>query len=141
MTTGGTWAFTNTTRTKIFDGTFASGSSFKMCLLTNASNIGAASTTYAGLTGEVSTTNTGYATGGLAVTVTLAGTTSVTWKTNNPQWTAGTANLTAKYGAIYKVASDVVTYVTLDSGGADVTTTSGNTLTVDCQTNAVMTLA
>ncbi|OYN81787.1 hypothetical protein [Mycolicibacterium sphagni] len=137
----GQWVFTNNTRTKILDGTFASGGSYKMCLLTSSSNISASSTSYASLTGEVGTTNTGYATGGISVIPVLSGTTSVTWKTNNPQWTAGSAGLTAKFGAIYKVGGDVVCYVPLDSGGADVTTTSGNTLTVDCTTNPVFTLA
>lgn len=137
----GTWTFTNTTRTKILDGTFASGSSFKMALFTSSSNLSVSSTTFSGCTNEVGTTNTGYTAGGIAVTPVLSGTTSVTWKTNNPQWTAGSANLTAKWAAIYKVAGDVVAFVTLDSGGADVTATSGNTLTIDCTTNPVFTLA
>ena len=137
----GTWTFTATTRTKILDGTFASGGSFKMALFTSSSNLTTSSTTFAGVTNEVGTTNTGYTAGGIAVTPVLSGTTSVTWKTNNPQWTAGSANLTAKWAAIYKVGGDVVAFVTLDSGGADVTATSGNTLTIDDTTNPVFTLA
>jgi len=137
----GTWTFTNTTRTKILDGTFASGGSFKLALFLSTSNLSTSSTTYAGLTNEVGTSNTGYTTGGVAVTPTLSGTTSVTWKTNNPSWTAGSSGLTAKWAAIYKVSGDVVAFVTLDSGGADVTATSGNTLTIDNTTNPVFTLA
>ena len=127
----GQWTLTNTTRTKILNGQFVSGDSFKVALFTNASNLTIASTTFAGCTSEVGVSNTGYAAGGIAVTLALAGTTSVTVSaTTNPAWTAGSANLTAKWAALYEVGGDVVCFVTLDSGGADVTTTSGNTCTI-----------
>lgn len=140
----GTWTFTTTTRTKILDGTFASGSSWKVALFLSTSNLTTASTTFAGLTNEVGTTNTGYTAGGSAVTASLSGTTSVTWSfATDPVWTAGSANLTAKWAVLYKVSGDVLAFVTLDSGGADVTATSGNTLTVDSDgtPGPVMTLA
>lgn len=140
----GTWTFTNGARTKILDGTFASGSSWKVALFTSTSNLTTASTTFAGCTNEVGTTNTGYTAGGEAITAALAGTTSVTWSfSSNPSWTAGSANLTAKWAAIYKVAGDVLCFCTLDSGGADVTATNGNTLTIDSDgtPNPVFTLA
>jgi hypothetical protein len=140
----GPWLFTNTTRTKILNGQFViSSGSYKVALVTSASNISAASTTWAGVTGEVGTTNTGYATGGIAVSpLVLAGTTSVTTKFGtNPVWTAGTANLVAHWAVLYEVGGDVVAYCLLDSGGADVTTTSGNTLTIDSITNPLLTLA
>src|SRR6266571_4675204 len=73
------WSFTNTGRTKILDNTgfdIDSGS-YKVALFLSTSNIGAASTTYAGVTNEVANAN-GYTTGGIAVTFTLSGTTTVT---------------------------------------------------------------
>jgi hypothetical protein len=140
----GAWVFTNTTRQKFLNGTFVipAGSSLKMALFTSASNITVASTTFAGCTGEVGTTNTGYSAGGIAVALTQSGTTTVTVvMTTAPVWTAGTANLTAKWGAIYVVSGDVIAFALLDSGGADVTATSGNTYTVGSNGGTVFTLA
>lgn len=139
----GAWTLTNTTRTKILNGQFVSSDSYKIALFLNTSNLSTSSTTFAGVTNEVGVTNTGYTAGGIAVSpLVLAGTTSVTAKlTTNPVWTAGSAGLTAKFACLYEVAGDVLAFCTLDSGGADVTATSGNTLTVDSITNPVYTLA
>lgn len=138
----GAWTATNTTRSKILTGQFAVGDTYKMALYTSGSNLGTGSTTYAGVTSEVGTTNTGYSTGGIAVALTQSGTTTVTVvMTTAPQWTAGSANLTAKWAAIYEVGGDVLCFATLDSGGADVTATNGNTLTVGSNGGTVFTLA
>lgn len=115
---------------------------FKMALFTSASNLGSGSTTFAGVTNEVGTTNTGYTAGGNSIALTKSGTTTVTVvMTTAPQWTAGSANLTAKFAAIYEVGGRILCYCTLDSGGADVTATSGNTLTVGSNGGTVFTLA
>jgi hypothetical protein len=139
----GAWTFTNTARTKILNGQFDIDSdSYKMALFLSTSNLGAASTTFAGCTNEVGTTNTGYTAGGTAIAMTLSGTTTVTVViTTAPVWTAGSANLTAKWAAIYEVGGDVLCFATLDSGGADVTATNGNTLTVGSNGGTVFTLA
>ena len=138
----GAWTFTNTTRTKILSGQFAVGDSYKMALYLNTSNLSTSSTTYAGVTNEVGTTNTGYTTGGIAIAMTDSGTTTVTQViTTAPVWTAGSANLTAKWAAIYEVGGDILCFATLDSGGADVTATSGNTMTVGSNGGTVFTLA
>lgn len=140
----GAWTPTNTTRQKFLNGTFVipAGSSLKMALYTSGSNLTAASTTFAGVTAEEGTTNTGYTAGGIALALTQSGTTTVTVvMTTAPVWTAGTANLTAKWAAIYVVAGDVICFATLDSGGADVTATNGNTLTVGSNGGTVFTLA
>ena len=135
--TAGTWQLTNTSRPKMLDGTFATTNAFKLALFTSGTNLGAASAAYSGVTNEVGTTNTGYATGGALIIPVLAGTVSVTWKASNPSWTAGTAGLTAKSAAIYRVGSDVMAYSDLDSIGADVTISSGSSLVLDLTTNAV----
>ena len=113
-----------------------------MALFTNASDLAATENTFAGVTGEVGTTNTGYTTGGNSVALTMSGTTTVTVvMTTAPVWTAGSANLTAKFAAIYEVSGNILCYALLDSGGADVTATSGNTLTVGSNGGTVLTLA
>jgi hypothetical protein len=137
----GAWTATNTTRSKIQTGQFAVGDTYKMALFLSTSNLGTGSTTFAGVTNEVGTTNTGYTAGGISVALTQSGTTTVTVAmTTAPVWTAGSANLTAKWAAIYEVGGDVLCFATLDSGGADVTATNGNTLTVGSNGGTVWTL-
>jgi len=65
----GAWTFTNGGRTKLLDGTFDIDSdTYKCALFLSTSNIGAASTTYAGVTNEHANAN-GYTTGGIGVLV------------------------------------------------------------------------
>lgn len=128
----GTWTLTNGGRTKLLDGTFDIDSdSWKVALFLSTSNIGAASTTYAGLTNEHANAN-GYTTGGIAVTLVLAGTTSVTVSfSSNPVWTASGGSIVARFAVLYEVSGNVLAYCLLDSTPADVTATTGNTLTID----------
>src|ERR1700752_2603745 len=144
MMAAGAWTFTNGGRTKLLDGTFdIDTDSWKCALFLSTSNIGASSTTYAGLTNEHANAN-GYTTGGIAVTFTLAGTTSVTASfATNPVWTASGGSITARFAVIYEVSGNVLCYCLLDSTPADVTATSGNTLTIDSDgtPNPVFTLA
>jgi hypothetical protein len=116
---------------------------FKVALFLSTSNISASSTTYAGVTNEVASAN-GYTTGGITTALTLAGTTSVTVSfTTNPVWTASGGSITARFAVLYESGGDVVCYCLLDSTPADVTATSGNTLTIDSDgtPNPVFTLA
>lgn len=136
------WAFTNGGRTKLLDGTFdIDTDSWKMALFLSTSNLGAASTTYAGVTNEVAAAF-GYSTGGIAVTLTLAGTTTVTVDISvDPVWTASGGSITARFAAIYEVSGNILCFSTLDSTPADVTATDGNTLTVAANASGVFTLA
>ena len=138
----GAWTFTNEGRTKLLDGAFDIDSdSFKCALFLSTSNIGATSTTYAGLTNEHANAN-GYTTGGIAVALTLSGTTTVTADiTTDPVWTASGGSIVARFAVIYEVAGNVLAYALLDSTPADVTATDGNTLTVAANVNGVFTLA
>lgn len=135
MAAPGPWVLTNTTKQKILNDTFnLTTDTFKCALFLSTSNIAVTSTTFAGLTNEVGTTNTGYTAGGAAAafTVSLVTTDDATVTfTTNPSWTAGSANLTARFAVLYEVSGDVVAYCLLDSTPADVTTTSGQTLTID----------
>ena len=138
----GTWTFPNGGRTKLLDGTFDIDSdSWKMALLQSSSNIGAASTTHAGVTNELANAN-GYTTGGAAITLTLSGTTTVTVDIQtDPVWTASGGSITGRFAEIYEVSGNVLCYALLDSTPADVTATDGNTLTVAANASGVFTLA
>lgn len=136
------WSMTDTGRTKLLNGTFdLDTDSFKMALFLSASNLGAASTTYAGVTSEHANAN-GYLTGGIAVTLTLSGTTTVTVDISvDPVWTAAGGPIQARFAAIYEVAGDVLFKCTLDSTPADVSATDGNTLTVAAAATGIVQLA
>ena len=138
----GTWTFPNSARTDLLNGTFdLDTDSWKMALFLSTSNIGAASTTYAGVTNEHANAN-GYTTGGIAITLTLAGTTTVTVDIGtDPVWTASGGSITARFAVIYEVGGRVLCYCLLDSTPADVTATTGNTLTVAAHASGVFTLA
>ena len=139
----GTWTFTNAGRTSLLNGDFDLDSdSFKIALHTSTSNIGASSTAWSGVTNEVSSTDTGYTAGGIAITLSLTGTTTVKITTaSTMQWTAGSANLTARWAVIYEVGGNVLCYCLLDDTPADVTATEGNTLTITPDTNGIFTLS
>ncbi len=138
----GAWAFTNGGRTKLLDGTFdIDTDTWKMALLLSTSNISASSTTHAGVTNEHANAN-GYTTGGMSVTLTLSGTTTVTVDIQtDPVWTASGGSITARFAEIYEVSGNVLVYALLDSTPADVTATDGNTLTVAANASGVFTLA
>src|ERR1051325_80951 len=103
----GTWTFPDGARTKLLDGTFdIDTDSWKMALFLSTSNIGAASTTYAGVTNEVANAF-GYTTGGIAITLTLAGTTTVTVDISvDPVWTASGGSIVAPFAVSYEVAGN-----------------------------------
>ena len=138
----GAWSFPNGARTKLLDGTFdIDTDSWKCALLLSTSNIGAATTTHAGVTNEHANAN-GYTTGGIAVTLTLSGTTTVTVDISvDPVWTASGGSIVARFAEIYEVGGNVLCYALLDSTPADVTATTGNTLTVAANASGVFTLA
>lgn len=139
----GAWTFTNGGRTDLLNGTFdLDTDTFLMALFLSTSNIGAASTTYAGLTNQHANAN-GYTTGGISMGVlTLAGTTTVTVDDPvDPVWTASGGSIVARFAVIYESAGNVLCYCLLDSTPADVTATTGNTLTVALHASGIFTLA
>jgi hypothetical protein len=138
----GAWTFTDGGRTSLLNGTFDIDSdTYKCALFLSTSNIGAGSTTFAGVTNEHAGNN-GYTAGGIAVTLTLAGTTTVTVDIGtDPVWTASGGSIVARFAVLYEVGGDVLCYCLLDDTPADVTATTGNTLTVAAHTSGVFTLA
>lgn len=137
----GAWTFTNGGRTSLLDGTFdLDTDTFKMALLLSTSNIGASSTTHAGVTNEHSNAN-GYTTGGNATVLSLSGTTTVTVDCTDEVWTASGGSISARFGEIYEVSGNVLTYCLLDSTPDDVTATTGNTFTIAIAAQGVFALA
>lgn len=139
----GAWTLTDATRTSLLNGTFDLDSdTFLMALFLSTSNIGAASTTYAGVTNEHANAN-GYTTGGISLgSLALSGTTTVTVdETTNPVWTASGGSIVARFAVIYESGGNVLCYCLLDSTPADVTATDGNTLTVTFHASGIFTLA
>ncbi len=138
----GNWTFTDAGRTDLLNGTFdLDTDTFLMALFLSSSNIGAASTTYAGLTNEHANNN-GYTTGGISLgQLSLSGTTTVTVdETTNPVWTASGGSIQARYAVIYESGGRVLCYCLLDNTPADVTATDGNTLTVTFHASGIFTL-
>ncbi len=138
----GAWTFTSEGRTKLLDGTFDIDSdTWKIALFLSTSNIGAASTTYAGVTNEVANAS-GYTTGGITITLSLSGTTTVTVTTATSMvWTASGGSITARFAVIYESGGRVLCYCLLDSTPADVTATDTNTLTITMNASGIFTLA
>ncbi len=138
----GAWVGTNGLRTDILSGVYNfETDSFKMALYLSTSNLSTSSTTYAGVTNEHSNAN-GYLTGGKTVALSLTGTTTVKVDIDTDSvWTASGGSIVAKWAAIYEVGGNIVCFALLESGGADVTTTDGNTLTVAAHASGVFTLA
>jgi hypothetical protein len=139
----GAWTFTNAGRTSLLNGDFdLDTNTFLIALFLSTSNIGAGSTTYAGLTNEHANAN-GYSTGGISYgALALSGTTTVTVDDAlDAVWTAAGGSITARFAVIYESGGNVLCYCLLDSTPADVTATDGNTLTVALHANGIFTLA
>lgn len=137
----GNWTLTDEGRTQLSNGTWLDGDTYKCALFLSTSNIGASSTTYAGLTNEHAGNN-GYTTGGNSVTLSRSGTTTLTIDSTDPAvWTASGGSITARFAVIYEVSGRVVAYCLLDSTPADVTATNGNTLTLTIHASGVLTIA
>jgi hypothetical protein len=133
----GPWVFTNTSKTKLLNGTFRIGvDTFKVALLKSTSNISTSTTAFSGVTNECSTG--GYVAGGAAITLTLSGTTTVTVTiTANPSWTVTSTPQVKRFACIYEVGGDVLCYCLLDSTPADVSTPVGDVYTLDITTSGL----
>lgn len=117
---------------------------FKVVLLASTSNISDTSDDATAVTNELSTAN-GYTAGGYTVTPEWTRSTGTCkFDISDPTWTASGGSIIARFAAIYDTTPTpdrVVAWCTLDSTPADVTTTTGNTLTLQISTNGVFTLA
>jgi hypothetical protein len=143
--TAGPWTLVSAFRTNLVTGALGNltaSNALNCALVTSSSNVGAASTTYSALTGEVASGN-GYTTGGVTgITLTDSGTTSVTLTPSaNIVWTATSSGITADYAVLYLASSgDIIAYCQLTSGSGTTSVTAGNTLTIS-DSNPVLTVA
>lgn len=138
----GAWVFTDIGLTRLLDGGFdLDTDNFSIALFLSTSNIGASSTTYAGVTNEHANAN-GYTTGGINyAALALSGTTTVTVDDAlDAVWTAAGGSIIARFAVIYEVGGNVLCYCLLDSTPADVTATDGNTFTVALHSSGIFTL-
>ncbi len=136
-------------REYVADGTFdLNSNTFKVSLhaSTYTPNAGTHAV-YADLTNELSTAN-GYTNGGAtlgSVTWNRSGGT-VTFDAADTVWTASGGSIVARYavirasGTLNGRVDPLVAYVLLDTTPADVTTTTGNTLTLQWNASGIFTL-
>ena len=126
----GAWAFTNNAKMRRSKGNWNIDSATLKCgLALSTSNLGAASTTYAGVTNEHANAN-GYTTGGVSVDLAFSGTTTINVTfVSNPTFSASGGSIVARKAFVYEVGGDVLAYKDLDT--VDVTTPTGNALTLD----------
>lgn len=118
--------------------------SFVCKLFLSTSNIATTSDDSTALTNEHANAN-GYTTGGTSVTPNWTRSTGTcTFDVSDPSWTASGGSIVARFAVIVDTtpAPDrVVAYCLLDSTPADVTTTTGNTLTIVINASGVFSLA
>jgi hypothetical protein len=110
--------------------------SMKVALFISTSNAGSAALVtaqYATLTGEVAAAN-GYTAGGVVCAPTYSQAAGVaTFDTADASWTASGGSIVARFAVVYDFTAtnkDLIAYCLLDSTPADVTVTTGNTLTI-----------
>jgi len=110
--------------------------SMKVALFLSTSNAGNTSLTtarYATLTNQAANAN-GYTTGGVVCAPTYSQTGgTATFDIADAAWTASGGSITARFAVLYDDTAankDLICYCLLDSTPADVTVTTGNTLTI-----------
>jgi hypothetical protein len=112
----------------------------------NCGDVALATAHYATLTNQHGNQSApGYETGGKTVAATWANSTgTVTFDVADPSWTATGGNIVARFAVLYNDSAtnkDLIAYCILDSTPADVTCTTGNTLTININAAGVFTLA
>lgn len=142
-------SFYDSARLYTSDGTglLVATNTFKVALVTSSYTFAATHTVYADLTNELATAN-GYTAGGAALgSVTLAQATStVTFDAADTVWTASGGSIVARRAVIYVAATinsivkPLIASILLDTTPADVTTTTGNTLTLQYNASGIITI-
>ncbi len=141
--------FYNSFKEYVADGTFdLNTDSFKVALVSSSYTFSAAHTVYADLTNELSTAN-GYTSGGAALaSVTFSQTSgTATFDAADTTWTASGGSIVARRAVIYKDGTantrvkPLIASILLDTTPADVTVTTGNTLTLQYNASGIFTLA
>lgn len=149
----GKWKLYNLTKKYIGDGTFDldSTSNWKMALFlstSNANTLGSGIDVYGDLTNEHANGN-GYTTGGVALTnvVFTESSGTVTFDCDDAIWAASGGSIVARFAAIYQnatlnsIVKPLLCVCLMDTAPADITATTGNTLTVAINASGVFDLS
>lgn len=149
----GKWKVYELAKKYLADGTFDldEGTNWKMALFlstSNADTLSVGTNVFGDLTNQHAAAN-GYTTGGVALTAitwTRSGGT-ITFDTSDAVWTASGGSIVARFAVIYKDATvnsiikPILCVCLLDTAPADVTATTGNTLTIAINAAGVFTLS
>jgi len=149
----GKWKIYEFAKEYLADGThdLDDTTNWKMALFlstSNADTLSVGTGVYGDLTNEHANAN-GYTTGGVALT-SVAWTHSggtVTFDCDNPVWTASGGSIVARFAVIYRnatvntIVKPLLCVCLLDTTPADVTATTGNTLTITINASGVFTLS
>ena len=130
---------------------FSDTTNWKMALFLSTSNcntLSVGTAVYGDLTNEHANAN-GYTTGGVAVAseswTNSAGT--ITFTCANPVWTASGGSIVARFCVFYKnatvnsIVKPLLAVCLMDTTPADITCTSGNTLTVTINASGMFTVS
>lgn len=151
----GKWKVYSDAKKYLLDGTFdmdnaALGLTMALFLSTsNANTLTTGTDVYADLTNEHANAN-GYTTGGIALTGETWTQTAdgvITFDCNDVVWTASGGSIVARFAVIYcnatvnTIVKPLLCVCLLDTAPADVTATTGNTLTIAINASGVFTLS
>lgn len=153
MAAAGKWKLYEIAKEKIAQGVIdLDTNAFRINLYLSTSNANTLTkgtiATMADITNEVAT-NYGYTQGAKTVTLSVAesGGTVTVDETTNPVWTASGGSITARFAVIYKYVDGTAANNTplcvclLDTAPADVTATTGNTLTITMNASGIFTIS
>lgn len=140
MAAAGKWKLYDLAKKALMDGTLdLDTNSLKVTLHSSASNANTLSTAlaFSNITNELATGN-GYTNGGQALgSVTLTNSSgTITFDFADPTWSVTGSNLVARFaviravGTLNGVVDPIIAVCLLDTAPADVTTTPGNTFTI-----------
>lgn len=150
----GKWKVYDKAKVRLADGTFDmdnAGLGLTMALFlstSNAETLGVGTGVYADLTNEHSNAS-GYTTGGIALTneTWTNSTSTTTFDCDDVVWTASGGSIVARFAVIYcnatvnTIVKPLLCVSLLDTAPANVTATTGNTLTIAINASGVFTLS
>jgi hypothetical protein len=139
----GPWIHTNASKLALLNGGFdLNTDGFTIALFLAAAAFDANSTVYSDVNEHAQAF--GYVRPGISLgSLDLTGTSTIkVTDATSIVWTANGGSIIAKYAAIYRTAATqtILCHCLLESGGADVTVTTGNTLTITMHTDGIFTL-
>jgi hypothetical protein len=138
-------SFYDSFRERLSNGIILETDTFKVMLVSSSYTFSAAHTQKSDITNELATAN-GYTAGGATLGSVTWGHSSgtATFDAADTVWTASGGSIVARRAVIYSDTSTndlLVASVLLDTTPADVTTTTGNTLTLQWNASGIFTLS